>query len=327
MLSYRGLDGVIRRTALSFDPPPAEIADDKALYHCVLAPGQITRIFLSIGCDTTEGSKVPFARALIGAHRERRTATSGMTTVESSNELLNEVLCRSAADLSMLITETPQGSYPYAGIPWYSTTFGRDGIITALQMLWFEPKVARGVLRRLAFLQAKTDDPAADAQPGKILHEMRAGEMAALGEVPFRLYYGTVDATPLFVLLAGAYLDRTGDQRNHRRAVAGDRSGAGLDRPIRRRGRRRLCRIPARHRPAASPIRAGRIRSTRSSAPTAAWSKATSRWPRSRAMSSPPGLRRRVARGAWDCRTALQCWSGRPRNSQGASKRRSGARS
>jgi glycogen debranching enzyme len=211
MLSYRGLDGVVRRSALSFDPPPAEIAEDKALYHCVLAPGQITRVFLSIGCNTTEGSKVPFARALIGAHRERRAATSGMTTVESSNVLLNEILCRSAADLSMLITETPQGSYPYAGIPWYSTTFGRDGIITALQMLWFEPKVARGVLRRLAFLQAKTDDPAADAQPGKILHEMRAGEMAALGEVPFRLYYGTVDATPLFVLLAGAYLDRTGD--------------------------------------------------------------------------------------------------------------------
>jgi glycogen debranching enzyme len=148
---------------------------------------------------------------MIAAHRERRAATAGTTTVESSNELLNEVLCRSAADLSMLITETPQGRYPYAGIPWYSTTFGRDGIITALQMLWFDPKVARGVLRRLAFLQAKTDDPAADAQPGKILHEMRAGEMAALGEVPFHLYYGTVDATPLFVLLAGAYLDRTGD--------------------------------------------------------------------------------------------------------------------
>src|SRR5206468_2120321 len=154
---------------------------------------------------------IPFVRALIGAHRELRAATSGMTTVESSNELLNEVLCRSAADLSMLITDTPQGAYPYAGIPWYSTTFGRDGIIAALQMLWFEPKVARGVLRRLAFFQAQSDDPAADAQPGKILHEMRAGEMAALGEVPFRRYYGTVDATPLFVLLAGAYLNRTGD--------------------------------------------------------------------------------------------------------------------
>ena len=142
---------------------PPSLRGINALYHCVLGPGQITRVFLSVGCDTWRAAKSPFTRAMIAAHRERRTAASGTTTVESSNELFNEVLCRSAADLAMLITETPQGRYPYAGIPWYSTTFGRDGIITALQMLWFEPKVARGVLRRLAFLQAKTDDPEADA--------------------------------------------------------------------------------------------------------------------------------------------------------------------
>ena len=116
------------------------------------------------------------------------------------------------ADLNMLMTDTPQGRYPYAGIPWYSTTFGRDGLITALQMLWIDPRVARGVLKRLAFYQAKTVDPLADAEPGKILHEMRGGEMAALREVPFAHYYGSVDATPLFVLLAGLYVERTGDE-------------------------------------------------------------------------------------------------------------------
>jgi glycogen debranching enzyme len=212
LLSYQGLDDRTRRTRLTFDPPPTKLAVNAASYQLQVAPGAVQPLFVAVACDQANERPMPFLRGLLAARRELRAVTEGGTTVESSNELFNEVLCRSAADLSMLMTDTPQGRYPYAGIPWYSTTFGRDGLITALQMLWWNPGVARGVLRRLAAYQATTTDPRSDAQPGKILHEMRAGEMATLHEVPFGLYYGSVDATALFVLLAGAYVERTGDE-------------------------------------------------------------------------------------------------------------------
>ena len=220
LLIYRGLDNKVRRTGLTFDPPPSRLTTSAAVYELHLEPGETRPLFLAVSCDAADARPRPFLPAFIAARRELREATRTQTSVETSNERFNEMLCRSAADLAMLMTDTPQGRYPYAGIPWFSTTFGRDGLITALQMLWWSPDVARGVLRRLAAYQAKTADPLADAEPGKILHEMRGGEMAALREVPFGLYYGSVDATPLFVLLAGPLCRAHRRSRNRRRAVA-----------------------------------------------------------------------------------------------------------
>ena len=212
VLTYNGLDGKQRQTSLNFDPHPTELTTTSASYVIHLAPKAVRSVFLAVGCGSpTPPKPVPFLRGLRAAHRELRRSSQNASTIVSSNDIFNEIVCRSMADLYMLMTDTPEGRYPYAGIPWYSTTFGRDGLITALQMLWLDPRVAQGVLRRLAAFQAKTYDDASDAQPGKILHEMREGEMAALGEVPFGLYHGSVDATPLFVMLAGLYAERTGD--------------------------------------------------------------------------------------------------------------------
>jgi glycogen debranching enzyme len=213
VLNYQGLDGVQRRTTMLFDPAPAQLSGSVASYVFNLQPNECLSVHVTVKCDSdvAENVTLPFRKALRAAFNQRLTATRGMTTITTSNDIFNEVACRSMADLAMLTTETPQGPYPYAGIPWYSTTFGRDGIITAMQMLWCDSRIAKGVLRRLAAFQATTFDPIADAEPGKVPHEMRGGEMAALHEVPFGLYYGSADATPLFVLLAGLYGEHTGD--------------------------------------------------------------------------------------------------------------------
>lgn len=213
VLSYTGVDDIVRTSRLHFEPQPTRLTVDGAIYQIDLLPQQTTAIFLTVFCNKPETERsVAFYRGLLAHRREMRRAWSHATSVETSNNIFNEVLCQSMADLNILMTQTPQGRYPYAGIPWYSTTFGRDGLITALQMLWIDPGIARGVLRRLAAFQAQTVDPLSDAEPGKILHEMRGGEMAALREVPFARYYGSVDSTPLFVLLAGLYVERTGDE-------------------------------------------------------------------------------------------------------------------
>jgi len=213
-LAYRGLDDIERRTRLRFWPRPDHICGSSAHFIVTLGPREKRSGFVTIDC-TGDGGEVPasksFFSAIRQARRSLRKAASRAAAVATSNAIFNEGLRRSISDLYMLMTDTPEGPYPYAGVPWFSTVFGRDAIITAFETLWLDPAIARGVLFHLAANQATERDPQADAEPGKILHEVRYGEMAELGEVPFRRYYGSIDSTPLFVMLAGAYLERTGD--------------------------------------------------------------------------------------------------------------------
>jgi glycogen debranching enzyme len=212
-LAYRGLDRLIRRTRFVFAPLPHLERPRRATWSIDLAPGDVRTILIEIRCEqdgrhhagSTREACLAEAEAWIAQRKER------VADLYSSNESFNDWVARSRADLDMLITETPQGLYAYAGIPWFSTAFGRDGLITALQCLWLDPSLAAGTLKFLAANQATALDRKVDAEPGKILHETRKGEMATLGEVPFGRYYGSVDSTPLFVVLAAAYYDRTGD--------------------------------------------------------------------------------------------------------------------
>ena len=214
LLAYTGLDHQRRETRLRFEPAPQSISASMAVFDVDLGPGETKMLYVEIGCAGATpdiSPRLAFGAGLRDVKRELRLSSSRAASLSSSNEIFNESARRSVSDLYMLVTETPNGPYPYAGIPWFSTVFGRDALITAMQTLWLDPSIGLGVLRHLAANQAVSEDAAADAEPGKILHEVRYGEMAELGEVPFRRYYGSVDSTPLFVMLAGAYLERTDD--------------------------------------------------------------------------------------------------------------------
>ena len=214
VMGYHGLDGVVRRTHVQFNMQAVMHEGGRAQFPIILEPHEKKELYIQISSEVN--GKVPETGSYFEAwqHTRRGIESLNATTanIYTSNEQFNEWLNRSAADLHMLTTFTDHGAYPYAGVPWFSTAFGRDGIITALQYLWLYPEMAKGVLNFLAVTQAREHDPKHDAEPGKILHETRQGEMAELGEIPFKQYYGSVDSTPLFIILAGEYYDRTGDR-------------------------------------------------------------------------------------------------------------------
>ena len=208
-IAYRGLDGVLRQTQVRPKPHPARAENGRLTWSIALDAHAHFDIEVAIVCRVADEEGLrPSYDDIVPRQSSGDTATS----ITTSNEAFNRWLRRSDADITMLLTETPDGTYPYAGIPWFSTPFGRDGLITALELLWIKPHIAHGVLTYLAANQATEVSHASEAEPGKILHEMRTGEMAALGEVPFAKYYGSADSTPLFVMLAAAYFERSSDR-------------------------------------------------------------------------------------------------------------------
>ena len=212
-LSYRGLDDVVRATYIEFSRAPLTISATQAEFRIPVPRGGRAELLIEIGAqDEGAPSAQRFAAAAGELSADMQERLGQGASISTSGRLFDQWVDRSRADLALLTTSLPTGPYPYAGIPWFATQFGRDAIITALQTLWLNPQLAAGVLSFLASTQATEESAFRDSQPGKIMHETRRGEMAALKEVPFGRYYGGVDTTPLFVMLAGAYERRTGDR-------------------------------------------------------------------------------------------------------------------
>ncbi|MEO7026663.1 MAG: glycogen debranching N-terminal domain-containing protein, partial [Caulobacteraceae bacterium] len=212
VFGYQGLDGAQRSSVVSFSLPPGRLTQDQADFLFSIERGESVDLILEVATETgTVPDRHRFEAAVVNGRRNHRRFASEGATVTAADGAFEAWLRQSRADVATLTTTLETGPYPYAGIPWFSTTFGRDGIITAWQLLWLDPALARGVLTFLARHQATTRSAFADASPGKILHEARRGEMATLKEIPFGVYYGGVDTTPLFIALAGAYLRRTDD--------------------------------------------------------------------------------------------------------------------
>lgn len=212
VLRYEGLDEVVRTSAISFSLPPDQLTSERADFFIAVTKRSRQTFYVEVGSKTdaqpqSDRFRAAAARARFGMRAKRRHGA----TLHSSGRVFNDWMERARADVALLTTELATGPYPYAGIPWFSTAFGRDGVISALQMLWLNPGLARGVLAFLAQHQATETSPFSDSEPGKIMHETRKGEMAALSELPFGRYYGGVDTTPLYIHLASAYADRTGD--------------------------------------------------------------------------------------------------------------------
>jgi glycogen debranching enzyme len=215
--AYAGLDGVFRETRISFELEPTELevrgTQVVAAWRLRLEPTQTEMIALTVE-PRVANLRPPDRPFDVAMHELRRSYESwerSCTRVWTDNQLYNELLARGLRDLRALLTPTRHGNLPAAGIPWFVAPFGRDSLLTCHQTLLLNPDLTRTTLEVLAAFQADEVDEWRDAQPGKILHELRQGELAGANEIPHTPYYGSIDSTPLWLLLLGTYYRWTGD--------------------------------------------------------------------------------------------------------------------
>jgi len=211
MLSWSttGRDGVVRTTTAETSEPPASAAGDVLRFEIDLPGRGERRIELRIAVGEGAGDAGPHPGAAQPGGRDRRPR-SEPTEVRSEDELFDRILARSLRDLDMLRSELDGRSYFAAGVPWFATLFGRDSLIAATQALAFDPDVAADTLRLLGDRMGRMYSDEHDEDPGKVLHEFRVGEPAALGETPFARYHGSADATPLWLCLLADHADWSG---------------------------------------------------------------------------------------------------------------------
>jgi glycogen debranching enzyme len=215
---YLGLDRVRRITQVEFAPPPdrVEERDDGVLATFrVRLDAYQTKLFGVTVLPIVEPERPQPKEFDVAVHELRRSYEEwerDSTQVLTDNEVYDQMLNRCLRDLRALYTTTSEGAFLAAGIPWYVTLFGRDSMIASHQMLMISPEPARQVLEILAASQGTKEDDWRDEQPGKILHELRTGELARAGIVPHSPYYGSVDSTPWFLILLGQYFRWTGDE-------------------------------------------------------------------------------------------------------------------
>jgi glycogen debranching enzyme len=210
-LSARGSDGVMRAVTVTADPAPVRVADGRLRFAVDLEPGGSAGIELAYAPH--EGEELSGARVAVeapGARAPARGPSPGGPRIRTDDELFNRILDRSLLDLEMLRSRIDGRSYYAAGVPWYATLFGRDSLIAALQTLALDADVAADTLRLLAGRLGAVSEPLHEEEPGKVLHELRLGEAGAPGVTPFSRYYGTVDATPLFLCLLCDHADWSG---------------------------------------------------------------------------------------------------------------------